>query len=242
MENDTRSGINRTGIQMAPRQGPNQVEFAQARPASPEAGGARSLADARAEYIRAATRVGSVPLPATAKGVVKTLLDKVTGKHPAILIDRLGERLAYERSGVRLYQAAVTKVEAAGHAREGELLTDLLAICREEAQHFAMLADVLCNMGADPTAQTPFTDVMGVATMGLMQVITDPRTTVAQTLSALLTAEQTDHASWELLIELARRTGHEALVMPFQEALEAEENHLLLIHRWLRETVLSEAA
>ena len=63
MENDTRSGINRTGIQMAPRQGPNQVEFAQARPASPEEGGARSLADARAEYIRAATRVGSVPLP-----------------------------------------------------------------------------------------------------------------------------------------------------------------------------------
>ena len=58
------------------------------------------------------------------------------------------------------------------------------------------------SLGGDPTAQTPAADVTGVEGMGLMQVLTDPKTTVAQALHAILVAEMTDNAAWEELIEL----------------------------------------
>lgn len=78
----------------------------------------------------------------------------------------------------------------------------------EEAQRFLLLKGALESLGADPTAQTPDADVIGVASRGVLKVMADPRTTVGQCLDALLTAELTDHAGWELLIEARRRDGH----------------------------------
>lgn len=43
-----------------------------------------------------------------------------------------------------------------------------------------MLSEAIVDMGGDPTAQTPCADVSAVAAMGLIQVLTDPRTTLAQ--------------------------------------------------------------
>src|SRR5690606_30308734 len=122
-----------------------------------------------------------------------------------------------------------------------ELLTDLNYICKEEYQHFQMLTEVIQEMGADPTAQTPSADVSGVANLGILQVITDPRTTVAHGLEALLTAELTDFACWELLIELVGATGHEKLKAPFSKALAAEQDHTARITRQLKLATLSTA-
>lgn len=242
MENTTKIGMNRTGIQMSPIEGPDQAEFALSQPANPPSGGVQALAEARASYIRESSRVGSVPLPGTGRGLLQTTMDKVTGNNPELLIDKLGQRLAYERSGVRLYQAMITKVDAAGHLRRADLRADLVHICSEEAEHFRMLTRVMTEIGADPTAQTPCADVSGVATLGLLQVITDPRTTIAQSLEALLTVEMTDNACWELLIELATQAGHDEMVTEFQQALRAEEQHVVMIKQWLRETVMAEAS
>src|SRR5690606_1425878 len=105
------------------------------------------------------------------------------------------------------------------------LLADLQHIMEEEFQHFQMLTEVIGEMGGDPTSQTPCADISAVAAMGLIQVLTDPRTTLAQGLQALLTAELTDNAAWELLIELAEQGGHDELVPPFQKALSSETEH-----------------
>jgi rubrerythrin len=70
--------------------------------------------------------------------------------------------------------------------------------------------------------------------MGLMQVLTDPRTTIAQCLNTLLTAELTDNAGWELLSELADSADQPQLLEPFAEALKAEQQHLSIVHDWLR--------
>lgn len=76
--------------------------------------------------------------------------------------------------------------------------------------------------------------------MGIIQVLTDPRTTLAQCLQGLLTAEMTDNAAWELLIELAEQAGHEELVPQFQKALAAEAEHEAKIKQWLRTMVMED--
>jgi hypothetical protein len=90
------------------------------------------------------------------------------------------------------------------------------------------------ELGGDPTAQTPCADVTGTASIGLLQVVTDPRTTLAQSLNAVLTAELTDNAGWELLSELAELAGQSQLSERFAEALAVEEQHLETVREWLR--------
>jgi rubrerythrin len=112
---------------------------------------------------------------------------------------------------------------------------------RKEARHFELLRQTLTSMGADPTAQTPCADVTAVESMGLVQVITDPRTTVAQSIHAILIAELSDNAAWELLMALARDTGNEQLATDFTEALRAEERHLAQVRSWMEALTLSDA-
>jgi hypothetical protein len=117
----------------------------------------------------------------------------------------------------------------------------LSRICAEELGHFHMLCDSMQRMGGDPTAQTPCADVTAAASMGLMQVITDPRTTLAQCLNTILTAELTDNAGWELLSELAEEAGQDEMVEQFSLALEAEQQHLIVIRGWLKTLLMNEA-
>jgi hypothetical protein len=96
-------------------------------------------------------------------------------------------------------------------------------------------------MGADPTAQTPSADAVGVETMGLLQVVNDPRSSIAHSLHAALTAELIDVASWSLLIALAQETGHEDMATRFREAEEAEIRHLGQVRGWYESLTLDEA-
>src|SRR5690606_41073172 len=95
MENTVKTGMNRTGMQMAPLQGPTQVKFAAQQ--GPAPGGPEAALAERVAYTREAGRVGSVPIPGTGKGLVTTAASKITGNNPEVLIDKLGQRLAYER-------------------------------------------------------------------------------------------------------------------------------------------------
>jgi hypothetical protein len=97
------------------------------------------------------------------------------------------------------------------------------------------------SLGGDPTAQTPCADVTAAASMGLMQAITDPRTTFAQCLNTILTAELADNAGWELLSELAMQAGQPGMAEQFREALETEAEHLETIRSWLA-ALLTKAA
>ena len=72
-----------------------------------------------------------------------------------------------------------------------------------------------------------------------MQVLTDPRTTVSQSLNAILTAELTDNADWEMLIDLADELGHDDLSDQFTEAFTNEQKHLVNVQTWLSTRVMS---
>jgi rubrerythrin len=112
----------------------------------------------------------------------------------------------------------------------------------EEARHFHLLRSAIEKLGGDPTAQTPCADVTAIESMGLMQVLTDPRTTFAQSLHAILVAELTDVDGWTLLTRLARAEGHEDMANDFEAAHEAEETHLVSVRQWLTELTEAEAS
>ena len=159
----------------------------------------------------------------------------------AVFLDKLSERLAFERTGTRLYEALLNKCDALGEQSPGPTLEDIEHIGREELEHFLLINKTIAEIGGDPTVQSPSADVAGVASMGIMQVLTDPRSSMAQCLQAMLTAELTDNAGWELLINLADNLGYDDLKTEFESALANEEEHLLNVRNWLSECVMDSA-
>jgi rubrerythrin len=241
MKEQTHMGTNRTGVQMSPFDADEMRSGVPASmtPATP--GDESALADMRSSYITEADPIGSVPLPGTVKGAISTGASMLTGEEPQLLLDKLGERLAFERTGTRLYDALITKFEALQDSSTSMTLADLQQIRQDEARHFAIIAEAIQTMGGDPTSQTPCADLVGVESMGLMQVVTDPRTTIAQSLHAMLVAEMTDQAGWEMLIALAEDQKQNALISDFTVALNEERAHLQQVQAWFEEATLGTA-
>lgn len=210
-------------------------------------------------YIDESEAVGSIPIPTTLKGVAKSGLSKLQGKHPGVFLDKLGERLAYERTGVRLYDALILKYESAAQLDQGEVLPAILLegpdgqartpesaeallhrIRSEELEHFQLITQAIVKMGGDPTCMTPCADVTALASSGFMQVLNDPRTTLAQCLNAMLAVELADNAGWELLATLADDMGEADLAGQFLGALAQEQEHLLIVKQWLTGLVVED--
>jgi ferritin-like metal-binding protein YciE len=77
--------------------------------------------------------------------------------------------------------------------------------------------------------------------MGLMQAMTDSRTTLSQSLNTALAAELIDVAGWDLLARLARSMGQDEAAARFEEALGHENEHLATIGGWVEEPVMAES-
>lgn len=227
-------GMNRTGIQMSPVDAKAMQEI---EPQVAQVDGDEAVALVRAAYIAEANSLGSVPLPTTLRGSLATGSMLLKGESPQLLMDKLGERIASERTGTRLYDALIAKCEVLLDDTISMTMDDLRRIRADEARHMALVADAVDTLGGDPTAVTPSADLAGVESMGLIQVMNDPRTSIAQCLHALLTAELADRAGWEMLIALADAQDLDDLVLQFSEALDAEREHLALVETWYAEAI-----
>ncbi|HZX25569.1 MAG TPA: ferritin-like domain-containing protein [Telluria sp.] len=227
-------GLNRTGIQMSPIDSKAMQELA---PTVPEMDGEQALSELRSPYIADADGLGSVPLPATFKGVVSGGMTMLKGESPQLLLDKLGERLAFERTGTRLYDALICKCEVLLDDTISMRLEDLRQIRNDEHGHMLLVAEAIQELGGDPTAQTPCADLVGVESAGLLHVVADPRTSIGQCLHAILTAELADRAGWESLIALADVQGLDDLVNRFSQALETEREHLGMVETWYNESL-----
>lgn len=230
MSKEIRMGPNKTGLKAAPIASSAMLECMDLQPAP-----AHVELDAvalRARYRDDADAVGTMPPPSSFKGVLGSVSQALSGHRLHILLDKMGERAAYERTGVRLYDAALGRL-ADAPLPEGMRLSQLAEIRDEERKHFLLLCDAIASLGGDPTAQTPCADFAGVQGMGLVQAINDPRATLPQVLHTLLAAELIDVASWELLIEMTDTLGHTELSRQFASAVAAENVHVDRVRRWL---------
>jgi rubrerythrin len=228
-------GMNRTGVQMSPID--SKAMLQDDGSVRGEGGDEAASAELRSAYIADADGVGSVPLPATVTGAVNMGVAMLKGDSPQILLDKLGERLAFERTGTRLYDALITKCEVMLDDEISMTIDDLEAIRADEARHFLMLSDAIESLGGDPTSQTPSADMVGVEALGLVQVLNDPRTSLAQSLHAIVTAELSDKAGWETLIALADEHELSDMVNDFTLALDQEREHLALVQTWYEEAI-----
>jgi rubrerythrin len=224
METMTEVGMNHSGMLVAEDGGEKMLENTALT--KPRSGDETELAKIRLQYAKEADPVGTLPEPQQS-GVM------------AVLMDKLGERMAFERAGTRLYDALMVK--CAADPAKIVSSKDLKHIRDEEAVHFALVGAAIQSLGGDPTAQTPAADVTGVEGAGLMQVLTDPKTTVAQALHAILVAEMIDNAAWDELIELTGQAGNDELVARFSKARDEEQGHLDKVQDWYKRAVAAGA-
>jgi ferritin-like protein len=229
--------LNRTGSMLKPDDTAALAEITASTPPS-SSGDGRGIATMRNAYSTEGLPIGHEPPPplAPAKG-----RGKKGGTRQAMLLDKMGERLAFERSGTRLYEALLAKFDGPGaisDGRQGIDRSEIEEICAEEHAHFQMLVEAIAELGGDPTALTPSADVAAVASCGLPKVLLDPRTTFKQCLEAILIAELTDNDAWQMLAELAEADGKSELAERFRGALEAEAEHLARVRGWLGAAML----
>jgi rubrerythrin len=240
MKKPTDMGSNRTGTGASPIDAKRLLEGA--IEGSPSAAiTAVGLNRVRVELSREAEPVGTMPPPPTIKGVVKTVVEVLKGQKATVLLDQMAERLAFERTGTRLYEALMSKLAASDPHPGGPTAAELVQIREDELAHFHLLAGAIAQMGGDPTAVTPSADIVAVASKGLVQVLTDPRTTLNEALKTMLIAELADNEAWGTLTELASRMGQDELAEQFQVAAQEEEEHLALLRDWVANGIQGEA-
>jgi hypothetical protein len=240
MKTPNETGMNRTGIQTSPLDSKAAVKAAQ-KSEGTSLGGETGIAAVRLELARAGEPVGTMPPPATLKGLAKTAMTMLKGESPTLFLNLCGERLAFERAGVRLYEAVIDKLPAFAGDGAGPSVADLRAIQEDELRHVDVVRRAIEKLGGDPTAMTPAADLSGVAAIGIAQVVCDPRAQLADSLHAILAAELIDNDGWELLVQVARSLGQNELAASFTAAADEERLHLTRVRAWLMALVMREA-
>ena len=233
MKKPTDLGANRTGVQTAPLRAKEMEEATRAVAADPTE--ASALAGARAEMSREAPPVGTMPVPGNLTGAAKAFAKAFQGERVAVFLDKLGERLAFERTGVQLYDAVLAKLPASRLTEESLTVQEVRRFRDDELAHLHLVRTALEQLGGDPTATTPSADLAGVQAQGLVAVLTDPRTTLTQCLDALLTAELADNDGWKILIAMSEAAGQDELAQRFATALAEEDHHLASVRTWIAE-------
>jgi rubrerythrin len=220
----SRDIVNRTGLMLVPERGRDMVTAT--REFSPSsAGSAQAIAEVRVSYAQQIRAFG--------EGAARDGSASDDARETTVLMDKLGERLAFEHAGARLYEALVSKHQAYGDFAGGPGAQDLMEILSHEYQHADMLQQAISDLGGDPTAVTPSANVAANVAAGLPQVLTDPQTNLLQCLEAIMVAELTDNECWTVLSALARRAGHEELADVCRQALAHEREHLRKVRRWI---------
>lgn len=222
--------MNRTGLMTAPPEHSKEVMDIAKKSKTRARADDGALAEQERGYISEQATIGSTP--AIPGG------QQARAAEVGVFLDKLGDRLAFERSGTRLYESMMRKAELLGVKKD--MLQELRHIHDEELQHFSLLQQCITQLGGDPTVETPSADISGVISEGVFKVVSDPRTDLAQSLQAVLTAELTDNDSWQMLCDLARALGHQDLAQKFTQALEHEKEHLMKVRTWLKALVQAE--
>ncbi|MGE3546950.1 MAG: ferritin-like domain-containing protein, partial [Kofleriaceae bacterium] len=185
-------------------------------------GDANALAENRVLAAKAAIPAGTMP---AMTGVDSERLR---------LLDKLGARLQFERTGTRLYDALISKLDAYGSFPGGPGRNDLMEIRNEEHHHALLVQELIVSLGGDPTVVTPCANLQSIASRGIGDVLLDPRTTLIECLDAILVAELADRESWENLVGLVgAMSGHDDAASRIKAAKDEEEQHLVKVRGWI---------
>ncbi|MGC4113152.1 MAG: ferritin-like domain-containing protein [Myxococcales bacterium] len=147
-------------------------------------------------------------------------------------LDLLNERLVFERSGVAFYDKIVEVMTASKDAGIQQMLPQMKEHRDQEKEHEEWLESQIRSLGGDAHAETDHSKLVAIESEGIKEVI-DGDFALPHLFHALLQAELSDNAGWQLLLELADEAGDDEAREAFRTRLHHEDEHL----RMMREAV-----
>jgi bacterioferritin (cytochrome b1) len=164
-------------------------------------------------------------------------MEKLAQKNAAFVLDVLSGRLAFERTGVKLYDTVIEKIERHAEPRYHAIVGQLREIRAEEKEHEEWLEQQIRALGGNPDENTDMAQLESEESTGIKNVIVDGHQKAIHLVHALLAAELADNAGWDVLVKLADEAGDMSAKAEFAKRLAEEAKHLLFI----REVVLRAA-
>jgi hypothetical protein len=218
-ENSTTPGNNHTGLAPHPKEREDMVQGAREFRAT-SSGGPDEIARVRIAYARAGGPHGTMSAASVDAARIPVL-------------DKLGARLQFERTGTRLYEALISKLDAYGEFDGGPSRHQLVEIRDQEHAHALLAQELIRTLGGDPTMVTPCASLQATASRGIVDVLVDPRTSLIDCLEAILAAELVDQDSWAALARSAEPLGDAGMTAKIMQAQQTEVQHLKKLRGWL---------
>jgi rubrerythrin len=159
---------------------------------------------------------------------IKDYASSATIKHE-MLMDKLSEFLTVEKGGAKLYQAALQQV------RNPDVVSKFREFYEQTLKHQDILTRVVRDLGGDPSYMSRGALLAQQKAEALLQTMTmtdgiTPKQAEINAMENIILAETKDHADWELLGKIARRTtdsGLSGILKPAVDEVEPEEDEHL---------------
>jgi bacterioferritin (cytochrome b1) len=161
-------------------------------------------------------------------------MDKLAKKNVSRVIDLLNERLAFERTGVKLYDTLLARLQVATDPAIKALVGQVQEHRDEEHEHEEWLEEQIRALGGSAHALSEHAVLAQAEAEGVERVIRRDDS-IPHDFHALLTAELADNAGWDLLVQLADDFGDSKAKKEFKKRLHEEEEHLLFVRKTLLE-------
>ena len=160
-------------------------------------------------------------------------MDKLGQKNKDKVIDMLAERLQFERSGVKLYDAVIKKMQASREPAVSKMLEQMQEHRDQEKEHEEWLEECIRQLGGDDKQLTEKARLVQQESKGIEEVILKDAE-IPHLFHALLAAELVDNAGWDLLVQLADEADDNKAKREFKKRLHEEEEHLILVREAMR--------
>jgi rubrerythrin len=159
---------------------------------------------------------------------VKDYTTSANIKRP-LLMERLSEFLAVEKGGVKLYEAAIEQV------RNPDVLNRFREFYQQTRRHVEILTRVITSLGGDPMHISARARVAEEKAQALLKTMTvsdgmRPEEAEINAIENIVIAETKDHADWQLLSHIARRSSDSRIreiLKPAVDEVEPEEDQHL---------------
>jgi rubrerythrin len=146
-----------------------------------------------------------------------------------MLLNKLSEFLAVEKGGVKLYETALQIVQ------DSEVSAKLSEFLDQTRKHETILIRLIRDLGGDPEWMSPGARLAEQKAQALLSTMTHPDglsggAVEINALENIVLAETKDHADWEMIGKIARRSDDAKVrdvLKPAVNEVEPEENEHL---------------
>jgi rubrerythrin len=142
------------------------------------------------------------------------------------VIDLLCERLAFERSGVKLYDRVIEALQGTTDAELHSLQATLEEHRAEEREHESWLEGQIRALGGETSLECDGARLASREAAGIEEVAAHDGGDLRHLFHALLAAEAMDETGWKLLVEVAEDAGDREARREFARRHSHEQEHL----------------